>query len=105
MHEFKGWVTIKDHVIKIRWKPKESLSISSSYKALCESVSGEAALMKGQTEVIISPPSCFPYHGLTQFKHITDFVFIVHRLTEFSGTKSIVFLQNVTLTSTTMTPI
>jgi hypothetical protein len=53
MHEFKGWVTVEDHVIKIKWKPKESLSISSTYKALCECVSGEAALMKGQTEVII----------------------------------------------------
>jgi ssDNA-specific exonuclease RecJ len=52
-HELKGWVTIEDHVIKINWKPKESLSISSTYKALCECVSAEAALLKGETEVII----------------------------------------------------
>jgi hypothetical protein len=54
--EAKGWVTFNDHLVKIEWKPKESLFITRTYKALCESVAAEAALMKGQTEVIIRYP-------------------------------------------------
>jgi len=48
-----GWVTFDDHVIRIEWKLKQKAHVTAKYKALCERVSAEAALMKGQTEVII----------------------------------------------------
>jgi hypothetical protein len=51
--ETKGWVTFDDHLILVEWRPKAALSISAAYKELCERVSAEAALMKGQTEVHI----------------------------------------------------
>jgi hypothetical protein len=51
--ETKGWVALNDHLILLEWRPKNALSISAAYKELCERVSAEAALMKGQTEVHI----------------------------------------------------
>ena len=51
--DLEGRVTFDEHIIKIEWKLKQVAHVSSKYKALCERVSAEAALMKGQTEVII----------------------------------------------------
>jgi hypothetical protein len=49
----EGWVTLDDHLIKVEWIVKEPMYLSPKYKALCERVAVEAALMKEQTEVII----------------------------------------------------
>jgi hypothetical protein len=51
--EQEGWVTLDDHLIRVEWIVKEPMYLNAKYKALCERVAAEAALMKGQTEVII----------------------------------------------------
>jgi hypothetical protein len=51
--DMQGWVILDEHLIRIEWKLKETIRVSVKYKELCERVSAEAALMKGQTEVII----------------------------------------------------
>jgi hypothetical protein len=51
--EQEGWVTLGDGITKVEWTVKEPIYLSAKYKALCERIAAEAALMKGQTEVII----------------------------------------------------
>jgi hypothetical protein len=53
IEEQGGWVTLGDRLIKVEWTVKEPMYLSANYKALCERIAAEAALMKGQTEVII----------------------------------------------------
>ena len=58
--DIESCVTFDGHVIRIEWHLKQKAHVSVKYKALCERVSAEAALLKGQTEVIIRLVESFP---------------------------------------------
>ncbi len=53
LHETQGWVKLDGHLIRLVWKVAEAMYLTARNKAFCERVAAEAALMKGQTEVII----------------------------------------------------
>jgi hypothetical protein len=52
-HAYQGWVTSNDHLIFVKWKTTVQAPKNADYKAFCERIAAEAAVMKGYTAVLI----------------------------------------------------
>jgi hypothetical protein len=50
---FKGWVTSNDLLVLVEWKTIVQAPGNRGYKAFCERIAAEAAVMKGYTAVLI----------------------------------------------------
>jgi hypothetical protein len=50
---FKGWVTLNDRLVLVEWRTIVQAPSNPGYKAFCERIAAEAAVMKGYTAVLI----------------------------------------------------
>jgi hypothetical protein len=50
---FKGWVTSNDLLVLVEWKTIVQAPSNHGYKAFCERIAAEAAVMKGYHSVLI----------------------------------------------------
>jgi hypothetical protein len=50
---FKGWVTSNDRLVLVEWRTIVQAPSNPGYKAFCERIAAEAAVMKGYHSVLI----------------------------------------------------